>query len=174
MNLHDHLVRLYEYEADCTARVIDSLHRAQHALEHGGGAAEVAPFIRAVEIFAHIQAARQMWLSRLEQMSPPEEGIFPAWDLPKAASRATSLDTAWLTYVRSQQLQLASLTVQVQYTTTAGVTCRSTVLEILTHVVNHSSYHRGQVATLVAQSGAEPAVTDFIFYTRSEAPDGMG
>jgi uncharacterized damage-inducible protein DinB len=173
MKLRDHLVCLYEYEADCTERVIDSLYRARDALEHGGGAAEAAPFIRAVGVFSHIQAARQMWLSRLEQMSPPEEGLFPGWDLPKAASRATSLDTAWLTYVRARQLQGDNLDVQFQYTTTAGVVCRSSVLEILTHVVNHSTYHRGQVASLVAQAGGEPAVTDFILYSRIEAPDGM-
>lgn len=174
MNLRDHLVRLYEYEADCTKRVSDSLERAQHAIEHGGVAAEAAPFVRAVGLFAHVQSARQIWLSRLEQMSPPEDGLFPAWDLAKAISRAASLDVVWLTYARSLQLQRASLEAAVQYTTSAGAVRRSTVLEILTHVVNHSSYHRGQIATLVAQCGADPAVTDFIVFTRVEASDGIG
>ncbi len=173
MNLQDHFVRLYEYEADCTRKVLDSLHRAQLTLEQSGGAAEAAPFIRAIEVFSHIQAARQIWLARLEQMAPPEDGLFPAWTLARAEQRALSLDTAWLTYVRALQLQGAPLAVEVRYTTTEGKECCSTVLDILTHVVNHSSYHRGQIATMVAQCGARPAPTDFIFYSRSEARHGM-
>jgi uncharacterized damage-inducible protein DinB len=31
-------------------------------------------------------------------------------------------------------------------------------------VVNHSTYHRGQITTLLRQLGAEPAVTDFLVY----------
>ena len=34
----------------------------------------------------------------------------------------------------------------------------------MTHVVNHSSYHRGQVTTLLRQLGAEPVGTDFLSY----------
>lgn len=174
MNLLDQLVRLFEYEADCTEKVIDSLHRARHALEQTGGAAEAAPFIRAVEVFAHVQAARQMWLSRLELMEPPEDGLFPAWDLPKVEHRARSLDVVWLTYVRAQQLQRTSVDDVLEYRTTEGTKFRSSVLDILTHVVNHSSYHRGQIATLIAQCGATPAATDFILYARMERRDGMG
>ena len=174
MNLLDHLVRLFEYEADCTRKVLDSLHRARGALETGGVAAEAAPFVRAVGVFAHVQAARQMWLSRLEQMSPPEDGLFPAWDLEKVEHRALSLDVAWLTYVRALQLQNAGVDTAVEYRTTEGTLFRSTVLEILTHVVNHSSYHRGQIATMVAQCGTRPASTDFILYARTERRDGLG
>jgi uncharacterized damage-inducible protein DinB len=34
----------------------------------------------------------------------------------------------------------------------------------LVHVVNHSSYHRGQVTTPLRQLGAEPVSTDFLVY----------
>lgn len=36
--------------------------------------------------------------------------------------------------------------------------------QMMQHVVNHSSYHRGQVATLLRQLGAEPAPTDFLLF----------
>jgi uncharacterized damage-inducible protein DinB len=36
--------------------------------------------------------------------------------------------------------------------------------QMLQHVVNHSTYHRGQLTTLLRQLGAEPCVTDFLFY----------
>ena len=36
--------------------------------------------------------------------------------------------------------------------------------QLMQHVVNHSSYHRGQVATLMRQVGATPAKTDLVTY----------
>jgi uncharacterized damage-inducible protein DinB len=36
--------------------------------------------------------------------------------------------------------------------------------EVLRHVVNHGTYHRGQVTTLVRQLGGSPASTDYITY----------
>jgi len=34
----------------------------------------------------------------------------------------------------------------------------------MVHVVNHSTYHRGQITTLLRQLGAEPVDTDFLVY----------
>ena len=40
------------------------------------------------------------------------------------------------------------------------------------HVVNHGSYHRGQVTTMLRQLGAEPAKgMDMIAYYRAKAPE---
>ncbi|MFL6198680.1 MAG: DinB family protein [Thermoanaerobaculia bacterium] len=41
-----------------------------------------------------------------------------------------------------------------------------TILYILTQLFGHSWYHRGQIAQLVRALGAEPAVTDFVFWSR--------
>jgi uncharacterized damage-inducible protein DinB len=38
--------------------------------------------------------------------------------------------------------------------------------ELLRHVVNHGTYHRGQVATLLRQLGVKPPQTDLILYYR--------
>lgn len=37
----------------------------------------------------------------------------------------------------------------------------------LQHLVNHSSYHRGQITTLVRQAGGTPVGTDLIAYYRT-------
>jgi uncharacterized damage-inducible protein DinB len=37
---------------------------------------------------------------------------------------------------------------------------------IMIHLVNHSSYHRAQIAMLLRQKGFEPINTDFITYDR--------
>jgi uncharacterized damage-inducible protein DinB len=41
---------------------------------------------------------------------------------------------------------------------------------MIVHVVNHGSYHRGQVATMLRQLGATPAQsTDMIAFFREQA-----
>jgi len=45
-----------------------------------------------------------------------------------------------------------------------GETWTYALWRILAHVVNHSSYHRGQVATLLRQLGATPSSTDLLLF----------
>jgi uncharacterized damage-inducible protein DinB len=40
------------------------------------------------------------------------------------------------------------------------------VQQIMIHLVNHGTYHRGQVAMLLRQKGFEPVNTDYITYDR--------
>jgi len=44
----------------------------------------------------------------------------------------------------------------------------------MVHVVNHSSYHRGQVITLLRQLGAEAVSTDFLVYYDEKPKDKLG
>lgn len=47
-----------------------------------------------------------------------------------------------------------------------GVESRLPYWQILMHVVNHGSYHRGQFTTLLRQSGVAPPSTDLIAFYR--------
>jgi uncharacterized damage-inducible protein DinB len=47
-----------------------------------------------------------------------------------------------------------------------GPRFRNTIEEILTQLFGHSWYHRGQIAQLLRSIGAEPAVTDYVFWAR--------
>jgi uncharacterized damage-inducible protein DinB len=55
---------------------------------------------------------------------------------------------------------------EIVYTNQTGKSFRNTPRDILTHLGMHSHYHRGQIAILVRQAGATPAVTDFIAFCR--------
>lgn len=166
MNLREHFVRLFECDARCTPLVIDSLRRSRAKIEEVGLASLEAPHEHAVEIFCHMQAARRLWLLRV-QGSPadlPPDGVFPVWPLEKAEAEALEMDALWAGFLRS--LPAADVDRPVRYTCTEGAPFISTLSDILTHVVNHSSYHRGQIALLVAKTGVRPPVTDFIALTR--------
>jgi len=165
--LTDQFLRLFEYEALCTPRVTDALRRADAAVRESGLAALAPPLERAIEIFAHIQAAKQLWLSRVSDLATfPEDGVFPVWALEKSERIATEMDKLWSAFVARQTTQ--TLDAPVPYTSTEGVKYESTLSDILTHVVNHGTYHRGQIALLIAQSGSKPTPTDFVALTRRQ------
>ena len=52
------------------------------------------------------------------------------------------------------------------YKTTEGKPYSNVLSDMLLHLANHSSYHRGQIATLLRQSRAVPQSTDFILFIR--------
>lgn len=59
-----------------------------------------------------------------------------------------------------------SLSRKVSYTNSKGEAWTSTVEDILTHVVIHSAYHRGQIASDLRTAGQKPAYTDYIHAVR--------
>ena len=158
--------RLVDCEIRCTDLVVRSLRESRHNVEVLGLASLAAPYERAVAIFCHIQAARRLWLNRLAPhlAGPPPDGVFPVWPLEQAEQAAREMDELWRGCV--SRLSDADLGSTIRYSATDGVQYESLASDILTHVVNHSSYHRGQIASLVAATGTKPAVTDFIALTR--------
>ena len=162
-----HFRRLFEYDTWASTRVNESLRSAKEHLEHGGAAAEAPALVKALQIWGHVQWARRMWLSRLGAAEPPsmDEGMFPTRSLAAALAECADVDRRWGDY-------LAALTPEVlasicRYTSTEGVPYETGVADILTHVVNHATYHRGQVARLVAECGGAVAVTDYVAFART-------
>jgi uncharacterized damage-inducible protein DinB len=52
----------------------------------------------------------------------------------------------------------------IEYRNLNGETWRYPLWQQLYHVVNHSTYHRGQVVTMLRQLGATPTPTNFLVY----------
>ena len=80
-----------------------------------------------------------------------------------------SLDTRWQTVNQDHQTFMNTLTLQrleedLAYLNRAGQRFCYPLWQQMVHVVNHSTYHRGQITTLLRQLGAEPGVTDFLVY----------
>ncbi|TDI81546.1 MAG: damage-inducible protein DinB [Bacteroidetes bacterium] len=54
----------------------------------------------------------------------------------------------------------------IDYKNSSGESFSNSVENILYHIINHSTYHRGQLMTELKQNGATPLSTDYIFYHR--------
>jgi uncharacterized damage-inducible protein DinB len=111
----------------------------------------------------HIVAAEFLWLARLRGEAPPLP-VWPDLTLEQCAGRLDQLERAWPTYLGT--ISESDLGAGVEYTNSKGERWTSTREEIMTHVVIHSAYHRGQIASNLRAAGHEPAYTDFAHAAR--------
>jgi uncharacterized damage-inducible protein DinB len=124
---------------------------------------------RAAVVMAHIIAAEWLWLRRLGQSCPPM-AVWPTLSPSVCKVQLHDLSHAWQDYL--QDLASESLLREVSYINSQGEHWSNSVADILTHVVLHSSYHRGQIATLLGRAGEKAAYTDYIECVRRDYLSG--
>ena len=151
-------LRWFTYEQDSHARTLASLNTVNEELR------TTAAFQKAVDLMAHIIAARRMWLYRLGINQEPAE-LFPRQAiLGELTQQLREMEAAWQAYLSG--LSDSELARVLEYQSYEGARFRNTIEDILTQLFGHSGYHRGQIAMLLRSIGAEPAVTDLIFWAR--------
>jgi uncharacterized damage-inducible protein DinB len=111
----------------------------------------------------HLVSAQWVWLSRWTGTSPkamwdPAEHPSPA----PLRARSESL-AAELAAFAAEQSE-ATLAAELAYTNLAGKPQSRALGGLMLHVANHSTYHRGQVTTLLRQLGATPIATDLVLW----------
>jgi uncharacterized damage-inducible protein DinB len=143
--------RLFEHDAWANAAVVVSLRE--------GSAPD-----KARKWVAHIVASERLWLARLRQ-EPSSLPVWPDLDLDTCAAELIELQREWMSCLET--LGDEDLEDGVAYRNSMGEFWTSTVGDILTHVVLHSAYHRGQIAAAVREAAGAPAYTDFIHAVRS-------
>lgn len=109
----------------------------------------------------HLLGAEWVWLERLRGRSPA--GLLPAAEfssLDAITNRWRIVERGCLDYLDTLTEQ--QLSANVAYKNFSGETWRYPVWLTLLHVLNHQTYHRGQVTTLLRQLGAKPPAVDLL------------
>jgi uncharacterized damage-inducible protein DinB len=115
------------------------------------------------DTLAHILGAEWIWLERWNGLSPA--ALLDAANFPTAESLKARWQTVEEDYSRFiQSLTPARLQEKLSYLNRAGQPYAYPLWQQMVHVVNHSTYHRGQVTTLLRQLGAHPVETDLLAY----------
>lgn len=115
---------------------------------------------KAVKLYNHVLNAHQIWNNRID----PKQATFGVWELHPIQDLKDIDKTNF-----EQTLQILDrfdLNERINYSNSKGQTFNNSVRDLFFHVINHSTYHRGQIATEFKQYGLEPLVTDYIFYKR--------
>jgi uncharacterized damage-inducible protein DinB len=118
------------------------------------------------DALAHICAAERIWIARLKGEKP--QGLQKPDRLPNVD--AARKDWAELEgEMREQLARLGPEAVErtIKYQDLRGNDQSDVLWQMLQHVVNHGTYHRGQITTMLRQLGAAPPKsTDLIAFYR--------
>ena len=151
---------LYGYNRWANARSLQAASTVSHEdfiKEVGGSFASLRGTL------AHMYGAEWIWLERWRGTSPrklPFSLDFP--DVETIRSRWQDVERGQKEFLGG--LDQGRLGEVISYVNLKGETFAYPLGRMLQHVVNHSTYHRGQVATLLRQLGATPLSTDLLLY----------
>lgn len=168
MTRADEIRDLYAYNRWANRRLLDAASRLDDdALARDLGSS----FPSVLATLAHIVAADWIWLRRWAGESPtaaPAEWTLTSLEAIRARWEEVEGErTALLTALDDEGLER-----EVAYRNTAGAAYTSRMDEMLRHVVNHSTYHRGQVVTMLRQLGGSASATDLIAFYRERPAVG--
>jgi uncharacterized damage-inducible protein DinB len=156
------LVQLFDYDGWANGRVLDAV-RGLSAEEFSREVASSFPSIQAT--LGHMLAAQWIWLERCFGRSPtaaPTDWNRRSLDtLVSEWGRIEVEQQAFVEGLREMDLDRV-----LSFRTLSGIPYQCPIWQALRHVVNHSTYHRGQIATLLRQLGHQPIGTDLIAFFR--------
>jgi uncharacterized damage-inducible protein DinB len=149
---------LYTLWAD--RQVLDSLRGVapEHLVRDTGSS-----FPSVLATMVHVLGAERIWLSRFSGVSL--QRVPTVEDYPDLLS----LILAWEETVAALEAFLAGLTTDqlaapLTWTTTRGATHTAPLWQPVLHFANHSTYHRGQVVTMLRQLGYPAPSTDMVYW----------
>jgi uncharacterized damage-inducible protein DinB len=150
MDLLTHLRRMFRYTAWANQRTLGALRDVPAARAEG------------LPLYAHLLSAESVWLARLEQREA-QIAIWPQSSLEEC-ERITAANVAGYTEFLDR-LREDDLTRPIPYCSQYG-TFETPALDMLTQVLNHGTYHRGQIAKCLGRAGTPAVNTDFITFQR--------
>ena len=156
---------LFAYDDWANGRLVETVERLT-AEQAGKTIASSFPSLR--KTVEHIVQAEWFWLHRWLGENPTKA---PAWEPGSSLAGVRQV----LAGVQSERVGLLdrltdeALGEPAPYRDTRGGEHRQRLGDQMRHLVNHSTYHRGQAATQLRQLGETPPGTDLILYLRDTA-----
>jgi uncharacterized damage-inducible protein DinB len=120
------------------------------------------------DTFVHMYGAENIWLQRFKGSSP---SAFPDGS---QLTDIASLEAKWTPAAADLLHFVSALTQQdldrvIEYKTMNFGVYSNPMWQSLQHVVNHGTYHRGQITTMLRQLGAKPLLTDLMHFYRERS-----
>ncbi|MDN3655540.1 DinB family protein [Ferruginibacter paludis] len=147
--MENFFTELFQYSNDTNQQLIDLI----------GSQGEKIP-ANVIRLFSHLLNAHHVWNARITK----SEVHYGIWQLHTASDfgkiNRENIDHS-VRILNSRDLEE-----MIGYTTSKGAPFTNSIKTILFQVINHSTYHRGQIALELRQAGIDPPLTDYIFWKR--------
>ncbi|MDO8179742.1 MAG: DinB family protein [Undibacterium sp.] len=177
MEMTKHLCLMADYNQLMNKKMLEAAAKlSAEALSEDRGAF----FGSVIGTLNHIAVADTIWLTRFAPFLPAHRELNAILELGQPDSlgsvlfanldafivRRKLLDKTLSTLAKS--LTEPELSIAVSYTNSKGVASTKNFFSLLMHVFNHQTHHRGQVTTLLSQSGIDIGVTDLVAIVPNE------
>ena len=150
MNTIEHLRQLFDYDEWANQRTLTAL------LEGNSD--------RARRIFSHLLITKQEYFERLDGKDSTGFDFWPDLTFDECVALLRSTTVAYEQLLDDADESL--LERSAAYKTSGGIPHENTFRELLTHVLLHSSIHRGNIVLQMRDEGLEPPKIDYILYLR--------
>ena len=147
--MKDFFIDIIEYQHRLNALIINQMLESATKLPE-----------RAHLLMCHSINAHQIWNARI--LDQKTFGVFERYFLQEMLSHNNTNLSNTIQIINS-----IDLTDSITYQNTKGVSFTNTVRDILFHISNHYSHHRGQIIAKLKQAGIAPIVSDYIIHRRT-------
>ncbi|MGE0931242.1 DinB family protein [Peijinzhouia sedimentorum] len=149
LNMKDFLEDLLNYSHHFNQKMADKLIENQSEISE-----------KSILLFNHILNAHEIWCGRIVG-NPSSTGV---WDLrPSEGWKAVDLENHQKALRIIRDIDLNK---EVTYRNSSGKEFTNATKDILFHIINHSTHHRGQIVSEINRIAKEPLLMDYIFYKR--------
>lgn len=157
--MNDEWLKLQEYHVWANSKLLSHLRKGYDVF--------TVPFSSSyptiARTFGHIYDIDINWFNRMRGNSPATLGQTSFANVDEALSHLTSLHRVIREYLASQDGSRI-----IHYCNTEGVEFENRLSDMLLHMVNHGTYHRGNVTAMLHQGGLKSCATDYIYFLREK------
>jgi uncharacterized damage-inducible protein DinB len=160
--MKDLLVQYASYNLWADEKMFSAINELEPGAEHR----EInSSFSSIYQTAFHIWRAGHMWWERLElRHAKAPEDLFEG-SAKNIEAALLAADQRWIDWIRNSSEE--KIREDLHYQNLRGEAFAEPICLILLHVFNHASYHRGQLVTMLRQSGSKTIPgTDFIAWVR--------
>ena len=149
--MKDYFSNLYTYNLWASKKILHALVEHQINLE------------KTTYWMSHIINAETIWLDRILE-GKTSTGVHTLYPLVECEQRMETENERYLGYLEVVEEDVFQQS--ISYQNSQGAQFSTKVVDILAHVINHSTHHRAQISARIRESGFTPPATDFIFFAR--------
>lgn len=150
MHSVEHLRELFRYNDWANRRIVVCLKEK--------------PEPRALEILGHLLITEQEYLERLYGKDSTGFDFWPAMSIEECSGLARAVAERFEKLLRG--FDEDGLEIVARYRSSEGIPYENTYRELITHVLVHSSIHRGNIMLKLREAGIAPPKVDYIIYLR--------
>lgn len=137
----------FEYDFRSNVRWIETMRKHEDSLPD-----------YVLKSFSHIINVHHIWIHRILEL-PAESHTWDVlpFDYWEKLARENHMKT-------EDYLEKNEFEGKVEYTSEEGVPLEKDIIDILYHILNHSNYHRAQIALELRKNGIQPPTFNFISF----------